>query len=95
MISDMGAIKRKLQYRFELENKQPAEPAKPDPFYCGVDKFKKMLKQVALMRKLQNKYFETRDKEVLKKARAIETKTDKAIAFYAENEERLHDCPFT
>lgn len=44
---------------------------KEDQFYCGLAKFKKMLK-----------------------AMALESKIDKAIAFYHENEGRLHDCPF-
>ena len=46
------------------------------------------------MRKYQGEFFKTKDKEVLKKAIALESKVDKAISFYAENEEQLHDCPF-
>lgn len=89
----MGLAKRKLQEQFERENKP--EKLKEDVFYCGVNKFKKMLRVVALMRGLQDEYFKTKDQDTLKKTLAIESKVDKAIKFYRENEGKLHDCPFT
>ncbi|WP_299460606.1 hypothetical protein [uncultured Microscilla sp.] len=88
----MSIAKEELQRQFEAEN--PQGTTKPDKFYCGVDKFVTMLRQVALMRKLQKEYFKTKNKEVLKKAVALEAKIDKALAFYQENEGKLHDCPF-
>lgn len=89
----MSVSKRLLQEEFEAESSQETDRV-PNKFYCGVDKFVAMLKTVALMRKLQKEYFKTRDKEVLKKAVAIESKIDNALAFYQENEGKLHDCPF-
>lgn len=94
----MSTVKQALLAQHEAQDEQReqgyTDDSGEDRFYVDAEKFKKMIRAFSLMRNLQTKYFETKNHEVLKKALAVETKIDKALLFYKENEDKLHSCPF-
>ena len=74
----------------DLKPKEATE----DTFYCSKEKFVKMLRFFGELRESQTAYFKSKYTKDLERAKALETKADKTIAFYLDNQDKLHDCPF-
>jgi hypothetical protein len=65
-----------------------------DPLYITVPKFRKMIGYIKAVREAQNKYFSTKKREDLVTSKTLEASLDKALNFYTQNSNDLHDCPF-